>query len=134
MEKTVSRLDLLIDRYVENKSVLDEYKKIVDKENADIKSIMMDGELKEYSTDHYKASCTVSVRETMKEDVLLDIAHSYGISEIVKTKEYIDFDALENAIYNNRIPQDVLLEMDKAKETKEIITLRVTKRKEKSKE
>lgn len=127
----LSMLDKLIPQYAENKAQLDIYKKECDKENALIKSMMLDGKLDKREAAGYKATCTVSTRETMNEEILLEIAHNYGISEIIKTKEYIDFDALEYAIYNNKIPDDVILEMDKAKESKEVVTLRVTKIKEK---
>lgn len=124
-------LDELIPQYAQNKSELDDYKKICDKENAQIKAIMSTLKDKTYTTGEYKATYSVSQKETMNEEMLLQIAHQHGISEIVKTKEYIDFDALENAIYNNRISKDILLEMDKARESKQVITLRVTKIKNK---
>ena len=127
-------LDTLIPRYAENKTVLEYYKEICDKENAEIKAIMKDFAVQHYEAKDYKASYSVSTRETMKEDVLLEIAHHYGIPEIVKTKEYIDFDALEKAIYNGAISNEILLEIDKAKEVKEVVTLRVTKLKKKEKE
>lgn len=127
-------LDELIPQYVTNKNELDSYKKICDKENAQIKAIMKDFSVQKYTAGSYKASYSVSVRETMNEAMLLEIAHQYGISEIVKTKEYIDYDALENAIYNNKIPDEILLEMDRAKETKEVVQLRVTKVKDAEKE
>jgi len=127
-------LDELIPQYAANKNELDSYKKICDKENAQIKAIMKDFSVQKYTAGSYKASYSVSVRETMNEAMLLEIAHQYGISEIVKTKEYIDYDALENAIYNNKIPDEILLEMDRAKETKEVVQLRVTKVKDAEKE
>ena len=120
-------LDKLIPQYAANKSELDDYKKICDKENAQIKAIMKDFVVTNYEAGGYKATYCVSNRETMNEEMLLDIAHRNGISEIVKTKEYIDFDALENAIYNGKISDDILLEMNKAKEVKEVVTLRVSK-------
>lgn len=124
-------LDVLIPQYAENKSEMDSYKKICDKENAQIKAIMKDFVVDNYEAGGYKASYSISKRETMNEEILLDIAHNFGIPEIVKTKEYIDFDALEKAIYNGDISDDILMEMDKAKEVKEVVTLRVTKIKEK---
>ena len=123
-------LDKLIPQYASNKSELDNYKKICDKENAQIKAIMKDFAVQNYEADGYVASYSISQRETLNEEMLLEIAHRYGIPEIVKVKEYIDFDALERAIYNNKISDDVLLEMDKAKETKEVVTLRVKKKKQ----
>lgn len=129
----LNELDTLIPKYAANKSELDSYKKICDRENAQIKAIMKDFAVDKYTAGDYNASYIISTRESMNEEVLLEIAHNYGIPEIVKTKEYIDFDALEKAIYDGKISQEILLEMDKAKEVKEVITLRVTKKKEKEK-
>ena len=122
-------LDELIPQYAANKAEADSYKKICEKENAKIKAIMKDFVVTEYVAGEYKATYSVSTRETLNEDKLLEIAHHFGIPEIVKTKEYIDFDALEKAIYDGKISDDILMEMDKAKEVKEVVTLRVTKKK-----
>lgn len=128
---TKIELDELIPQYARDKEGLDNYKKICDKENARIKTIMAGLSLKDYESGDYRAVYTVSKRDTMNEEKLLEIAHNYGIPEIVKTKEYIDFDALEKLIYDGKIPNEVVLEMDKAKETKEVVTLRVSKIKKK---
>jgi hypothetical protein len=122
-------LDELIPQYAANKAEADSYKKLCEKENAKIKAIMKDFVVTEYVAGEYKATYSVSTRETLNEDKLLEIAHHFGIPEIVKTKEYIDFDALEKAIYDGKISDDILMEMDKAKEVKEVVTLRVTKKK-----
>lgn len=127
----LSELDTLIPQYAANKSEMDSYKKICDTENAQIKSLMNEYAVQIYEVGGYKANYIVQHRESMNEEVLLEIAHKHGIPEIVKTKEYIDFDALEDAIYNGRISQDILVEMDKAKEVKEVVTLKVTKIKKK---
>lgn len=124
-------LDELIPRYASNKAELDSYKKICEQENAQIKAIMKDFAVQRKEAGSYVATYSVSRRESFDEDKLLQIAHHYGIPEIVKTREYIDFDALEKAIYDGKISTDVLLEMDKAKEVKEVVTLKVTKKKEK---
>lgn len=124
-------LDTLIPRYAANKAEMDDYKKICDRENAEIKSIMRDFVVSSYEASGYKATYSVSERTSMNEEMLLDIAHNYNIPGIVKTKEYIDYDALEKAIYDGEISEDVLLEMDKAKTVKEVVTLRVSKVKQK---
>lgn len=129
--KLMTNLDELIPRYAQNKAEMDSYKKICDSENAQIKALMADLDDPVYEAGGYKATYSVQERESMNEDILLDIAHHFGLSEIVKTKEYIDFDALEKAIYDGKISDDVLLEMNKAKEVKEVVTLRVTKIKKK---
>lgn len=124
-------LEVLIPQYAENKSELDGYKKICERENAEIKRIMEEQNITEKKVGMYKAVYSVQHRETMNEDMLLEIAHHHGISEIIKTKEYIDFDALEDAIYKGLIKEEIVLEMGKAKEVKEVVTLRVTKAKKK---
>jgi len=129
--KLMTNLDELIPQYAQNKAEMDSYKKICDSENAQIKTLMADLDDPVYEAGGYKATYSVQERESMNEDVLLDIAHHFGLSEIIKTKEYIDFDALEKAIYDGKISDDVLLEMNKAKEVKEVVTLRVTKIKKK---
>lgn len=131
MSTNLKKLDELIPQYAMNKSEMDSYKKICDKENAEIKKLMTDLVLPFYEAGEYKATCTISERESMNEEMLLEIAHYHGISEIVKTKEYIDFDALEKAIYDGKISQEILLELDKAKEVKKVTTLRVSKIKKK---
>ena len=123
----LSDLDELIPQYAQNKSEMESYKKICDRENAEIKSIMKSFVVQAYQAGGYKASYSVSKRESMNEEMLLQIAHMHGIPEIVKTKEYIDYDALEHAIYNGQISDEVLMEMDKAKEVKEVVTLRIAK-------
>lgn len=120
-----NKLETLVLDYGNHKEELDKYKKLCDNENKSIKKLMTDLDIKEFEADGYKVSVSVSKRETMDEDKLLEIAHSYNIDEIIKTKEYIDFDALEDAIYNGRISKHTLSEMNKAKNTKEITTLRV---------
>ena len=89
-------LDSLIPQYAANKREQDSYKKLCDKENAQIKAIMQDYALPQYIAGGYKATYTIQKRESINEELLLEIAHQHGIPEIVKTKEYIDFDALEN--------------------------------------
>lgn len=127
-------LEELIPQYAANKKEMDDYKKICDRENAQIKQLMLDGKISEKSAGGYVAKCTVSQRETMNETKLLEILHNLhqtNIPDIVKTKEYIDFDALEKAIYDGKIPDYVIVEMAKAKESTQVVTLRVTKEKEK---
>lgn len=123
-------LDELIEVYAHNKKEMEDYKKICDKENAQIKSLMSDMGVTDYNSGKYCAVYSVSKRETINEEMMLEIAHHYGIPEIVKVKEYIDYDALENAIYKGLIEREVILEMDKARNVKEIVSLRITENKQ----
>lgn len=128
-------LDVLIPQYAHNKAEMEDYTKICKRENLQIKDIMVDLALPSYETEGYKVTCSHSTREKIDEDMLLDILKQNGeYEDIIKTKEYIDFDALENAIYKNLIPEDVLLQFDKARELKDVVTLRVSKLKRKEEE
>lgn len=121
-------LDVLIPQYAENKSILDDYKKICDDENKQIKELMDEGS---YVVGDWKATKIVTVRESFNEDKLLETVKNLAIKGIVKKKEYVDMDALESAIYKGKISKEMLLEIDKCRETKEIVALRVSKNKEK---
>ena len=132
MKPELKTLDSLIPQYAANKREKDSYEKICAAENAQIKSIMQSYVVQHYEAGGYRANYTIQRRETVDEEMLIAILKCNGEGEgIIKTKEYIDFDALENAIYNGRIPESVVLEMDAATEVKEIPTLKVTKMKEK---
>ena len=119
-------LSELIESYGTNKGKLDEYDKMCKQQNAEIKQVMREENIAEAFGDTFKVKYIVQHRESMNEELLLEIAHHHGISEIIKTKEYIDYDALENAIYKGLISADIIAEMDKAKETKEVITLKIS--------
>lgn len=140
----MSDLNVLIPQYGINKSELDSYKKICDEENKQIKAIMANMPDDTYEVDGWKAKYTIQRRESMNEDVLLSILCNTELIDdstmamiaklgIIKTRTYIDFDALESAIYNHKIPNELLIEMDKAREIKEVETLKVTRIKEKNK-
>lgn len=142
--KRINNLDTLIPAYAENKAMLDDYKKICDDENKQIKELMEEGS---YETGGWKATKTIQHRETMNEDALmreLDLLDGmkkyFEENNLIKTKEYIDFDGLEALIYtlNNKKDDEskqivaTLIEMlDECRETKEVVTLKVTKVKEK---
>ena len=134
MSKVTINLEDQIRAYAEQKAQLDTLKKWCDSESKEIKETMQELDLDKIDVGDYVATCTVSNRETMNESHLLDIIErsTLNIDGLVKTKAYVDFDVLERAIYNNQVPQDVLLEMDKAREVKEVVTLRVTKKKRKA--
>ena len=130
----LNELDNLIPQYAMNKQELESYKKICDKENGKIKSIMADFALQKYETDGYRAIRRISKRETINEDTLISLFTTVpaftevnDTFNIIKMKPYVDYDALENALYNNVLTQEQIAELDKAKETKEVVSLMVSK-------
>lgn len=125
-------LSVLIPLYAHNKQEQDRYKKLCDKQNTEIKSAMTKAELSTFEVDGYTASLSVSKRENIIEDKLIELLKENKIRGIVKKKEYIDMDALEKALYAGKIPAELVASMDNCKTYKEISTLRVTKIKKKT--
>ena len=124
----------LIERYGLNKSEFDSYKELCDKENKEIKTMMSEENLKNYESEHYKVSYSVSERTTFDEDKMISVIKSYNLPEslgLIKTREYIDEDALEASIYSGLIPDDVLEKIKGCMTTKEVETIRLTKKGEK---
>lgn len=126
----MNNLEQLIDAYALNKNELDGYKKICDAENAEIKALMTELELDKASTEDYTATLSIQHRETMDEDKLLEVLRDAGYADIViRTKEYVDMDLLESAIYHDMIDKETLFAMQRCKEVKEVQTLKISKRK-----
>lgn len=135
-------LDTLIPQYAENKAMLDDYKKICDTKNKQIKELMKDDS---YEAGGYRATKSVTTRDSLNEDKIFnllddDLRTYFEENNIIKTKEYIDTDILETIIYGLNNKKDIeskklltnLVELlDKCRDTKEVVTLRVTKVKEK---
>ena len=129
---TIETLDALIPQYASNKAELEDYKKICDKENAQIKAIMTDLALQHYEAGGYKVTCSVQDKSTMNEGSMLALAHEFDVlSGCIKTKEYFDFDVLEKLIYDGEVPKSILERIAEAKEEKFVTVLRLTKVKEK---
>ena len=130
--KKTPNLDTLIPQYAENKSILDDYKKICDEENKQIKELMTDSK---YEAGGYVATKVIQKRDSIDEDKLLEVMKKHRLMAeahgIIKTKEYVDVEALEMVMYKGLIDKKILMEIDKCRSTKEVVTLRISKSKEK---
>jgi hypothetical protein len=128
---TQEELIPIIESYIGNKEKEDEYKKKASAENTQIKSIMKELDIVSCETSLGTAKITDQKRETFIEDALIQYLKDNNVADdIIKTKEYVDFDALESAIYNERIPEDIVKGMSKCKEVKTVSVLRISKNKE----
>lgn len=119
-----------IKRFFLNKTEYDSYKKLVDADNAGIKEIMMEHNLKEFEVDGIVAKCSIQERESFNEEMLLQIVKKSKVKGIVKKKEYVDADALESAIYNGEFDAAIL---EPAREIKQVVTLKVARKKKEKK-
>lgn len=125
-------LHIVVPRYFEHKTEMDFYKKQCDAENAEIKQAMKEQGIKDFEVDGIVAKYIVKNRESMNEEKLIKVLKDAGYDNLIKTKEYVDMDEVESALYHNAIDTDTIVEMDKCREVKEIIELRLLKKKEKT--
>ncbi|HUM44668.1 MAG TPA: hypothetical protein PKI14_17120 [Fervidobacterium sp.] len=121
-----NRLDELVPLYYEHNELVKKHKKIADKANKEIKEIMEEQGITEFATNGLVATVSVSERVDLMEDVLIEKIKELGIKGIIKTKEYVDMDALETALYNGLINPAMLAQ---AQTKKEVVTLRVRQEK-----
>ena len=124
-------LDELIPTYAQNKLELESYKKICESENSAIKDKMQKLGQDEYSVDGYVAKRSVSERVSMNEDKLLAVMKKHYLVEVIKTREYVDMDALENYLYHldedDAETKKLLEDIDKCRDIKVVVTLRISK-------
>lgn len=119
-------LEELIDRYGRLKAEMDSYKKEVDGDNAEIKKLMTEENIENAKGMDYKATCKTIVSESFNEPKLLAKLKEMKIEGCIKTREYVDMEELESAIYNGEISATDIAD---CKEVKETLRLTVTKRK-----
>jgi len=133
----IVELQDLIPQYGEHKTSLDDMDKVCKKENTRIKELMKFYQKDSMESEGWKVSYSVSERTSMNEDKLLEILKEDWISRngsiecpYIKTKEYVDMDLLEDALYKDEVPKDVILKMKTCEESKQVETLRISKMKE----
>ena len=124
-------LDELIPMYAQNKAEFDNYKKICEGQNAYIKRQLEELGEDEYTAGGYVVKRTVSTRESKNEERLLEMMKKHKIPGVIKTKEYVDMDALESYLYSSILFDDVAADLDSCREVKEVVQLRISKEKKK---
>ena len=116
----------LIRLFYEDKQQLDEYKKSTDEYNKNIKDLMGKLDTTEFESDDLIAKIGVQNRESFNETKLIEKLKELNIEGVIKTKEYVDMDTLENVIYNGLLDAS---ELTSCKEVKTVTTLKVSKKK-----
>lgn len=119
----------LVKSYIENKELADRYKKLCDAENKELKEELTKEGLTEYSWEGYTVKLSTAVTESMDEAKALEWAHEHDLTGVIKTKEVLDYEALEGMIYRGEIPSDVMLELNRCRLRKETTQLRISKKK-----
>lgn len=123
-------LNELIPQYGEQNAQCNALKKVVTDLNSKIKQAIHESkkENTDIVVDGWRCSLSVTDSSEFNEDRLIEFCKQNNI-DVVRTKEYIDGNELERLIYNGAISKELMLEMDKCKDSKTRETLRCTKEK-----
>ena len=124
--------DDLVSRYILNKQELDSYKKLVETDNTEIKNQMKARNITTYTVNDYIVKYITSQKESINENKLIEVLKQHNVQSVVKTKEYVDFDALESMLYNTEnISDELISDIDSCRNITETVSLRINKKKEK---
>ena len=129
-EKVVD-LSTLIDSYKNSKDSENEYKKLSKDLGDQIKSEFESRKIDKFASEKYVATVSITQKESINQDraiiILKDNLSDDQLDQVIKTKEYIDEDALEKLIYNGEVKADLLASaIEKGKPT---ATLRIKDKK-----
>ena len=134
MEELEKELETLIPTYGSLDFELKNIKKKADGFKERIKTIVKSLGVKTYRAEDYEITYTEAERVSFKEDKLLirlkEIVANKDLKEfegLIKTKEYVDMDVLENLLYHNKFDEAEISSISSCQEIKNIPTLKVKK-------
>jgi len=116
VEISKSEFDSMVDDYVVAKMKEQEAGKVTKVLGPQIKKYLAEDNLTNYDTANSSVSVQIRSSVNFDEELLIDYLKSSGLSRgLVKRKEYVDFDALESAIYRGKLSEEQIKELDKFK-------------------
>lgn len=118
-------LDTIVKRYGENKAVVDKFSKMCDADNKKIKEVFKATGKTSHTSGEFTVTQVIQSRMTVNEDMLVEVMKKYNLNQHIKTKEYVDMESLETALYEGDISADAIREIANCKSTKEVVTLRL---------
>ena len=110
----MEKLDELVPQYALNKGEYDSYKAIVDEEKEQIKDLLLHVGEKKHTAGGYTVTRSVSIKETWDEDKLLEVAKKHKIP-VIKTKQYVDMQALEDYLYDHELSPEGAVDLGKCR-------------------
>lgn len=117
----------IVSLYITKKQQLEVLDKEVKELNKLVKLFMQDNGLNNVERGQHKVIKTESQRITWKSDLLLEKVKTYNLPELVEYVEQVNMPALEQAILDEKVSMDDLME---CQQTTEVTTLRIGKVKE----
>lgn len=124
--EVVEELNKLIPYYSETKSNENFYKKEAEKSGKKIKSIFAENEIDEYEAGKVIAKVSIREKNDFNESALISKIKQLKMSKgIIKRKEYVDMEALENAIYKGDINAIDLADCQTKKEVAVLVVSKI---------
>lgn len=122
----MTELEKLVEQYIEAKKKEADITKVTKDLNAKIKKVMLTEDIDEVETDCGTARLSVRRKESFDEENLIDFLKSSGNARgLVKKKEYIDYDALESALYREKLDPETVQKLDDYKIVQETTVLNI---------
>lgn len=129
-----TNLKKTIDSLAEEKAQKTKLENSIKSKGDFIKSKFKELEIDEYYGDNYRAYLQYSNKINMDEEKVIEIlkenCKKADLKDVIKTKEYVDFDALENLIYNGGIEAQKLEPAQSVKTTVSLWTKVIKKEKD----
>jgi len=106
LKQEESKVDIasVIDSYGKNKDEEKGLKKYIDKESKLIKDYFSKNNLESFESQYYTATVSQTTKTSLNDDLAIEILKANlkpeELKTVIKTKEYIDEDALEKLSYN----------------------------------
>lgn len=128
--KTNAELKNLVDSYGESKKEENAIVKRNKEINSQIKQLFLDNDISSFETDSFIATVSETEKQSLNNELALCILKKElgenELTSVVKTKEYIDEDALEKLVFNGQFD---ISKLEKAVDKKIVSTLRIKPRK-----
>lgn len=128
--KTNAELKNLIDSYGESKNEENTIVKRNKERNAQIKQLFLNNDISSFETDLFIATVSQTEKQSLNNELALSILKESldenELTSVVKTKEYIDEDALEKLVFNGQFD---ISKLERAVDKKIVYTLKIKKRK-----
>lgn len=128
--KTNAELKNLVDSYGESKNEENAIVKRNKEINSQIKQLFLDNDISSFETDSFIATVSETEKQSLNNELALGILKKElgenELTSVVKTKEYIDEDALEKLVFNGQFD---ISKLEKAVDKKIVPTLRIKTRK-----
>lgn len=128
--KTNAELKNLVDSYGESKKEENAIVKRNNERNSQIKQLFLDNDISSFETDSFIATVSETEKQSLNNELALCILKKElgenELTSVVKTKEYIDEDALEKLVFNGQFD---ISKLEKAVDKKIVSALRIKARK-----